>query len=492
MASCDNRSVCPPLPMNSRVIIVGQTLAGLTAALRLQTAGYRVTIVGEAQDMDITRPCSREESGDASLLGLSSRLLASSPLPWIFHHCQTATLTLLKHLAADNYLDPRCRTRLEFIPRRGKSYIFPHYRLPLAGRLGLGVLTFRALPLYDRWRLANYLEKVWEGLLAFPRDLDYQSVETWLNTIGQGRDTKLTVWEPLCRFLLGGSIATCTASQFLRVLHRMFRDPRGGTRFHLPVLACQASLVSRVRNRLLAAGATFVPQASPSVFQIHDNRVDGIQLQDGTVLKGEWFIFALPLSHMKAWLPERLLARFSFFYNLAQLPLWPAVTVHISLSHPLWTPRFLLTTGPFHWLTIRHLEYPVSSQLILSCVAVGDPMIMAQSDTELLHAALDVMRTYWPDLHQAFPPSAFQHVIIRAPQAFFATDPSATAICPTNQSPLPNLLVAGEWTDPGWLDSIESAIRSGNACAAIIQTKNGHSSRVDNLRSGPLTSTHDA
>jgi len=45
---------------------------------------------------------------------------------------------------------------------------------------------------------------------------------------------------------------------------------------------------------------------------------------------------------------------------------------------------------------------------------------------------------------------------------------------PIQQSPVPNLFIAGAWTDTGWPPNIESAIVSARRCAEIIS---GHAIR---------------
>jgi uncharacterized protein with NAD-binding domain and iron-sulfur cluster len=48
-----------------------------------------------------------------------------------------------------------------------------------------------------------------------------------------------------------------------------------------------------------------------------------------------------------------------------------------------------------------------------------------------------------------------------------------TAHRPLQQSPFPNLLLAGEWTDTGLPATVESAVVSGDRCAQAILDKAG-------------------
>jgi hypothetical protein len=46
--------------------------------------------------------------------------------------------------------------------------------------------------------------------------------------------------------------------------------------------------------------------------------------------------------------------------------------------------------------------------------------------------------------------------------------PGTKLLRPIPRSPIPNLLVAGAWTDTGWPANLESAVVSGERCADII------------------------
>jgi len=52
--------------------------------------------------------------------------------------------------------------------------------------------------------------------------------------------------------------------------------------------------------------------------------------------------------------------------------------------------------------------------------------------------------------------------------AWLALTPGTKVRRPIQRSPIPNLLLAGAWTDTGWPANLESAIVSGERCAEII------------------------
>jgi hypothetical protein len=78
----------------------------------------------------------------------------------------------------------------------------------------------------------------------------------------------------------------------------------------------------------------------------------------------------------------------------------------------------------------------------------------------------------WADLVRAFglPGEIPPHRIVREKRATFAATPAQLAKRPAaqNLALMPNVVLAGDWTDTGLPATIEGAIRSGNAAAAAI------------------------
>jgi uncharacterized protein with NAD-binding domain and iron-sulfur cluster len=63
--------------------------------------------------------------------------------------------------------------------------------------------------------------------------------------------------------------------------------------------------------------------------------------------------------------------------------------------------------------------------------------------------------------------------VIKEPYATFSPAPGAEARRPGPVSPVPRLLVAGDWTRTGWPATMESAVRSGYQVAEAILAAEG-------------------
>ena len=72
--------------------------------------------------------------------------------------------------------------------------------------------------------------------------------------------------------------------------------------------------------------------------------------------------------------------------------------------------------------------------------------------------------------------------------AVFSARPGLERIRPSQQTPAPGVLVAGDWTATGWPSTMESAVRSGYLAAEAVASAIGESRRflVSDLPRGIL------
>ena len=77
-----------------------------------------------------------------------------------------------------------------------------------------------------------------------------------------------------------------------------------------------------------------------------------------------------------------------------------------------------------------------------------------------------------PALEQLFPAAAGAGItdffVTRERQATFRQVPGSGALRPGASTPVPGLTLAGAWTDTGWPDTMEGAVRSGHLAAHAL------------------------
>ena len=94
----------------------------------------------------------------------------------------------------------------------------------------------------------------------------------------------------------------------------------------------------------------------------------------------------------------------------------------------------------------------------------------------------EVRRRIMEELARLFPAAAAATVlrgrVVTEQAATFSATPGVDQWRPAQASPLPNLLLAGDWTATGWPATMEGAVRSGYLAAEALLTRNGSPQRL--------------
>lgn len=441
--------------MRRTVLMIGGGPAGLAAALRLSALGYAVTLLERRSH-------------------LGGRLLAphdggAEAIPPVILGCHQATLDLLETLGTADQIGPP--------PWRSPEFLLPGHRparlrrpwAPAPLSTVLGLILFRGLPLRDRWRALTWLERTWEGDPGLPADLDSRTADEWLAEAGQSASARASVWNPLCRLLLGDELTVVSAAILVSTLARCFLAGRRRSGIVIPDRGLLDLLVNPARHRLDRAGTTIRLDTTASQIRIDAQRVSGVQLKTGEMLVAEWYVAAVPHWALTPLLPERALTHFAYFQHLTKLSDSPALTVHLWIERPHQASRLLLLSGGrYDWLVVRADARTGGRRMLVSLVATGRAGLLDQADQDLLESAHGELASACPALASA---GACDYQIVREPRAFLSVRPGTAGLRPLPQSPFPNLLLAGDWTDTGLPATLESAILSGDRCAQAIMRK---------------------
>jgi len=431
--------------MKPTALVVGGTLAGLTAALRLGRHGYAVTLITH----HAPRSPDEHRSEDA--------------LPLVLMGCHTATASLLDTLGTAHHVSFTGRIRLELLTSPCRVVSLRRPLLPPPLHLIAGLVMFSGMPARDRLRFVMWMERTWERDPALPVDLDGHTAEAWLRGIGQSESARAHVWTPLSRFLLGDDIKTVSAAALLDTLKRCFLSSRRHSQLAMPSPSMEELLYRPLEEAVRGTGASITDARVDRIaFNLRD--ATGVQLSGGETLTADWYILAVPHQEITPLLPERLLTRFGYFQQIGALADTPVVAVHIRLDQPFGSPRLLLLARrTFHWMCLKPAADP--RHTLVSCIITGHGEGVNRSDKELLDLAAKDVRDALPSLSRA---RQLAHRIIREPRALLSMRPGSAAHRPLQRSPFANLLLAGGWTDTGLPSSVESSILSGDRCARTI------------------------
>ena len=323
----------------------------------------------------------------------------------------------------------------------------------------------------SKWSLIKKLERIWEGDLPLPLDLDCQHVHAWLTTLGQSEEACQHIWDPLCLFFLGTTFTQSSADYFTKTLTQYFLSSRQQTRTFIPSQNERTLFIKPLKDRIASEDIAIHTDCMATYFQYDSDGIAGVTLDDGTALTADVYVSALPRRKFLSCLPDRLLAKFSYFSNLSQLDEAPTLIVHLEIPKTTTHSRLLLSTNRFQWMAIRPHTNNQTQTTLISGVATDDREFLDTPDQQILHE----LCAQFPSLLGKTINSTHLTHIIRKYQAFLSCKPSISTFRPLQKSPVPNFFVAGPWTDTALPASRESSILSGNLCAqAIIDSLSTH------------------
>ncbi|MCP9455631.1 MAG: FAD-dependent oxidoreductase [Nitrospira sp.] len=426
------------------VVIVGAGLTGLATALFLSEQGrFDITLIDLVSDAE----------------GYATN--AHDPVPIILgRHRETLRLLRLIQPPPTSGVSSFV---LEFRLASRQTVSYRPLPLPGSWQWIVGLLRFRGLTWQERWTLLSYLEQLWEGALSFPSDLDNHTADQWLASIGQSQASRRQIWNPLSRWLTGNHLECLSASVFVHQLTEIFLQQARD----VSLCSLHGSIGDRfltpLRQALERKGIIPLRYAERPFLQLGPNGIEAIRLSDGRRLQARWYITALSHRELLALLPEQLLARYAYFARLIDLKPLPEATVEFRLGLVPPCPRLVLL--PDHLFHQAIITPSGSNQMTCRLSIAAPPPLEELSDDHLLQAArAELQQLYSHNL----PIETSTGTVHRHEQAALSLHPGVTLRRPLQQSPLPNLLLAGPWTDTGWPANVESAIVSARRCTDIV------------------------
>jgi squalene-associated FAD-dependent desaturase len=463
----------PPGLGGRHVVVIGGGLAGITAAIRLREAGAAVTVL-EARPWLGGATCSFTRGDKVIDNGQH-----------VFLRCCTEYQALLARLGMTGsvtmqerfdvtVLTPgrQARLRRNSLPAplhmsgalARYGLLTPGERLKV-GRAALGMkFANPASPKLDDQRLGDWLGRRWQGERARRRLWDLFIISA-LNIAGDEASTALAA-TVIKTALLGrkdaadiGMSAIPLADLHGQAAHRLL------TRLGVDVrLAAKAAAVE-------PAGATAAgdPAGPGQLGGISGEGRFRVPVTSGgdadEVLSADAVVLAVPAATAARLAPPGLAATAA---RWGELGVSPIVNVHVHYDRRV-------TRLPF----AAALESPVQwvfDKTRAAGVTTGQYLAVSQSaaDSYVDVPAARLREEFLPALEQLFPAAAGARVldffVTRERRATFRQGPGTGRLRPGPGTAVPGLALAGAWTETGWPDTMEGAVRSGQNAAEHIMS----------------------
>jgi squalene-associated FAD-dependent desaturase len=432
----------------SATVVVGGGLAGISAALRLADLGHQVTLVEK-----------RPRLGGAAFSFTRGELSVDNG-QHVFLRCCSAYRWLLHRLDAEDHVVLQPRLDIPVLAPDGSSArLRRSAHLPAPLHLSGALSRYGVLGPADRARIPR-------GALALrrldptDRSLDRGTLGAFLRAHGQNTATIEALW---------GVIATATLNldpdeASLALAAKVFRTGLLDSA-HAADIGYAAAPLARLHDEaaakaLIAAGVEVLTGTAVRSVQ-PGGRVD---IEGRPAVDADAVVLAVP--HAEAFAAAPALSE-SRGARAADLGSSPIVNVHVLYDRKVTDLPFAAAVrSSVQWLFDRTDSSGLAArrpgaQYLAVTISAADGVID--------RPAKDVLGEIVPELARLVPDAERAEVldsfVTRERRATFRQDAGSWAKRPRASDGPDGITLAGAWTDTGWPDTMESAVRSGVAAA---------------------------
>jgi squalene-associated FAD-dependent desaturase len=200
-----------------------------------------------------------------------------------------------------------------------------------------------------------------------------------------------------------------------------------------------------------------------------------VRTRDET-LTADYYVLATPFQRVRELLPPAV-AQDPFFTRLADLRSSPITSVHLWYDRPVLERPHLTPVGrTVQWLFRRNAagNEKVEGHYIQAVISASRELSSIGKDLILERIAAEVAEL----LPAARSARLVQGRVVTERSATFSIVPGVDALRPTQQTPVPNLWLAGDYTQTGWPATMEGAVRAGYLAAQGILAACGRPEKV--------------
>lgn len=435
-------------------MVIGGGLAGLSTATALADAGIRVQLFEK-------RPY------------LGGRA-TSYALPDGSHidNCQHVTLGCCTNLA--NFYERtgaaskiRHYDRLFFADRDGRINSIHASPLPPPFHTSLSFLQFGALS----WRDKRAIAKAMLGIARSGGHPDIDAGTTmleWLQRNGQTQTAIRRFWRVVLVSALDEELHLTDARYGIDVFWKAFLQNREGYVLGIPSVPlgelyaeCRRGIERRageVHSRSIVRGIRFA-----------EGRFQAVVLDDGSEVRADACVAAVPHDALLDMLPEELRASSSTFVNLRNLQTAPITGVHLWYDKQVLGKPFLtLMDHTVQWIFNKSRLYDSGDGRgndggqYLQLVVSASYELIPKTRQEIIDLCVKELQEVLPAARSAQLQKAN---VVKEVHATFSPRPGSDAWRPTQRTEMGGFFLAGDWTRTGWPSTMEGAVRSGYLAA---------------------------
>ncbi|MGH3208984.1 MAG: hydroxysqualene dehydroxylase HpnE [Trebonia sp.] len=459
-----------------KVVVIGGGLAGITAAVALAKAKHEVTLL-EA----------KPRLGGATMSFNRDGLVIDTG-QHVFLRCCTAYRGLIDRLgmAAHAPLQPRFDIT---VVAPGKRAVMKRRRIPAPLHMLPALLGYPFLNTSERLRLAL-------AALAFRRlneadpKTDELRLGDWLEAHGQDERTRRVLWDLFSVSSLnvpGDDASLALAAVVVKTGLLGDADAADIGVPTLPLGELHGTAAARVLGKLgatvrLSTKVAAIEATGDGEFRVTLARADADADAEADDAAGETaqltadaVVLAVPHEQAAKLIPAGALTA-ETVDGWAGLGAAPIVNVHVIYDRKVMDVPFAAAVdSPVQWVFDRTRISGMHARASAGQHSAGQYLAISLSaaDEYASTPVAELRERFVPALAELFPAAkdatVTEFFVTREKRATFRQVPGTAKLRPKAATGLPGLVLAGSWTDTGWPDTMEGAVRSGlNAVIALV------------------------
>lgn len=452
-----------------RVAIAGAGLAGLSCAKYLTDAGHTPIVLERQNVLGGKVAAWKDEDGDWYETGLH-----------IFFGAYPNMLQLFKELDIEDRLQWKEHSMIFNQPSKPGTYSrfdFPDLPAPINGivailrnndmltwpekiRFGIGLIPAiikgqKYVEDMDKYSWTEWLQK--QGIPERVNDEVFIAMTKSLNFIGPDELSATVILTALNRFLQeknGSKMAFLDGSPTERLCQPMvdYITERGGeVRLNAPIKEFLLNSDGSVRGFLLR----------------------GLDGAADEVFTADLYVSAMPVDPLKVMLPQSW-RDMDFFKLLDGLEGVPVINVHLwfdrkvtEIDHLLFSRSPLLSVYADMSNTCKAYANPDRSMLELVLAPAKD--WISKTDAEIVAATIAELEKLFPNhFGNENPAKLLKSHVVKTPRSVYKATPGRQEHRPSQETPITNFYLTGDYTMQRYLASMEGAVLSGKLTAQAI------------------------
>lgn len=434
---------------HKRCIIVGAGVAGIAAALECIAQGIQPILI-EAKPYIGGRARSFVEKSTNETIDNGQHLMMG---------CYTYFLQMLERLGTTHLLKPQPAMKVMFYNADGTKDVLDASRMKGKNGVALGIWNLKHVSTASKLRALLLAAKIQFNLAKY----NGMSAAEFLQYHKQPQEIITRLWEPVILATLNSTPENASASLLVEVLKRAMFGTGDASSLLLPQ-AGLSELFEPLENIMQQHGGSIMLSTEIKEVLMFDGNAIGVVTEDDREVRGDDVILTIPPRALQR-LNIQQIVDGKAQSTLQEYVFSPIISVYLWFDKNFMDDDFaaMLETTTQWVFNKRKMtqttkeclqQYPGHVSLTVSA---ANP-IVHESAEHIAHHCTEELRKVFPAAHDA---TLLQYKVIKEKQATFLATPQLEPHRLQVRTTVPNVYLAGDWTNTGLPATLEGAAQSG-------------------------------